>query len=131
MLWRFNKILCGSIFSKKSPGPKTETPKARTPKTRNLKTRIPKTKNLKQGFKITISWNKHRSEKTTEAKNNDLVYLIDLTFRNIYNNNNSNNNNNNNLFCFHVQSTMVLLPNYTIKKRKCILLKYKSMSKNI
>ena len=32
------------------------------------------------------------------------------------NNNNSNNNNNNHLFGFQVQSTMVLLPNYTIKK---------------
>ena len=38
--------------------------------------------------------------------------------------NNNNNNNNNDLFGFHVQSTMVLLPSYTIK-RKCILLKYK------
>ena len=48
------------------------------------------------------------------------------------NNNNSNNNNddNNNFFGFHVQSTMVLLPNYTIKNKiKCILLKYKNISK--
>ena len=30
--------------------------------------------------------------------------------------NNNNNNNNNRLFGFHVQNTMALLPNYTIKK---------------
>ena len=38
--------------------------------------------NIKQGFKITISWNKYRSEITTQSKNNNLDYLIDLTFRN-------------------------------------------------
>ena len=39
--------------------------------------------NIKQGFKITISWNKYRSEITTQPKNNNLDYLIDPTFRNI------------------------------------------------
>ena len=39
--------------------------------------------NIKQGFKRTISWNKHRSEIKTQPKNNDLDYLIDATFRNI------------------------------------------------
>ena len=39
--------------------------------------------NIKQGFKRTISWNKHRSEITTQPKNNSLDYLIDPTFRNI------------------------------------------------
>ena len=39
--------------------------------------------NIKQGFKKTISWNKHRSEITTQIKNNNLHYLIDQTFRNI------------------------------------------------
>ena len=39
--------------------------------------------NSKQGFKRTISWNKYRSEKTTQPKNNNLDYLIDPTFRNI------------------------------------------------
>ena len=39
--------------------------------------------NIKQGFKRTISWNKYRSEITTQPKNNDLDYLIDPTFRNI------------------------------------------------
>ena len=39
--------------------------------------------NIKQGFKITISWNKHRSEITTQPKSNNLDYLIDPTFRNI------------------------------------------------
>ena len=38
--------------------------------------------NIKQGFKITISWNRYRSEITTQPKNNNLDYLIDLTFRN-------------------------------------------------
>ena len=38
---------------------------------------------IKQGFKITISWNKCRSEITTQPKKNNLHYLIDLTFRNI------------------------------------------------
>ena len=40
--------------------------------------------NLKQGFKRTISWNKYRSEITIQTKNNNLDYLIDPTFRNIY-----------------------------------------------
>ena len=39
--------------------------------------------NTKQGFKVTISWNKYRSEITTQTKNNNLDYLIDPTFRNI------------------------------------------------
>ena len=39
--------------------------------------------NIKQGFKGTISWNKYRSETTTQPKNNKLDYLIDPTFRNI------------------------------------------------
>ena len=39
--------------------------------------------NIKQGFKRTISWNKYRSEKTTQPKNNNLGYLINPTFRNI------------------------------------------------
>ena len=39
--------------------------------------------NIKQGFKRTISWNKYRSKITTQPKNNNLDYLIDLTFRNI------------------------------------------------
>ena len=38
---------------------------------------------IKQGFKITISWNKFRSEITTPPKDNNLDYLIDPTFRNI------------------------------------------------
>ena len=36
--------------------------------------------NMKQGFKRTISWNKYRSEITTQPKNNNLDYLIDPTF---------------------------------------------------
>ena len=39
--------------------------------------------NIKQRFKRTISWNKYRSEITTQPKNNNLDYLIDPTFRNI------------------------------------------------
>ena len=39
--------------------------------------------NLRLGFKRTISWNKYRSEVTTQLKNNNLDYLIDPTFRNI------------------------------------------------
>ena len=39
--------------------------------------------NIKQGFKRTISWNKYRSEITTQTKNNNLDYLIDASFRNI------------------------------------------------
>ena len=38
--------------------------------------------NIKLGFKI-ISWNKYRSETTTQSKNNNLDYLIDATFSNI------------------------------------------------
>ena len=39
--------------------------------------------NIKQVFKTTISWNKFRSEITTQPQNNNLDYLIDPTFRNI------------------------------------------------
>ena len=39
--------------------------------------------NIKQEFKILISWNKYRSLITTQAKNNNLDYLIDPSFRNI------------------------------------------------
>ena len=39
--------------------------------------------NIKQGFKRAISWNKYRSQITTQPKNNNLDYLIDPTFRNI------------------------------------------------
>ena len=38
--------------------------------------------NIKQAFKRTISWNKHRSEITTQAKYKNLNYLIDPAFRN-------------------------------------------------
>ena len=38
--------------------------------------------NIKQGFKRTISWNKYRSEITTQPKKK-LYYLIDPTFKNI------------------------------------------------
>ena len=38
--------------------------------------------NIKQGFERTISWNKYRSEITTQPKNNNLDYLIDPTFKN-------------------------------------------------
>ena len=40
--------------------------------------------NIKEGFKRTIYWNKCRSEITTQTKNNNLDYLFDPTFRNIY-----------------------------------------------
>ena len=39
--------------------------------------------NIPQAFKRKISWNKYRSEITTQPKNNNLDYLIDPTFRNI------------------------------------------------
>ena len=39
--------------------------------------------NIKQGFKRTISWNKYRSEIRKEPKNNNLNYMIALTFQNI------------------------------------------------
>ena len=39
--------------------------------------------NIKQGLKRTISWNKYRSEITTQTKYNNLNYLINPTFRNI------------------------------------------------
>ena len=39
--------------------------------------------NIKQGIKITISWNKYRSEITTQPKNDNLDCLIDPKFRNI------------------------------------------------
>ena len=39
--------------------------------------------NIKKGCKRTISWNKYRSEITTQTKNKNLDYLTDPTFRNI------------------------------------------------
>ena len=39
--------------------------------------------NIEQGFKRTISWNRHRSGITTQTKNNNLDYLTDPTFTNI------------------------------------------------
>ena len=39
--------------------------------------------NIKHGFKRTISWNKYRSEIIAKPKNNNLDYLLDLTFRKI------------------------------------------------
>ena len=39
--------------------------------------------NINQGFKRTISWNKYRSEITTQPRNKSLDYLIDPTFKNI------------------------------------------------
>ena len=38
---------------------------------------------LKTGFKRTIKWNKYRSEMPNQTKNNNLNYLIDLTFTNV------------------------------------------------
>ena len=38
---------------------------------------------LKTGFKGTIKWNKYRSENSNQTKNNNLNYLIDLTFTNV------------------------------------------------
>ena len=39
--------------------------------------------NIKQGLKKINSWNKYRSERITQPKNNNLDYLINPTFRNI------------------------------------------------
>ena len=39
--------------------------------------------NMKQGFKRTVSWNKYRSEITTQLKSNNLDYMIDPAFKNI------------------------------------------------
>ena len=36
--------------------------------------------NIKNNFKIIISWNKYRSEITTKPKNNSLDFLTELTF---------------------------------------------------
>ena len=38
---------------------------------------------LKTGFKRTIKWNKYRSQMTIQPQNNNLNYLIDLTFTNV------------------------------------------------
>ena len=38
---------------------------------------------LKSGFKRTIKWNKYRSRMTVQPQNNNLNYLIDLTFTNV------------------------------------------------
>ena len=38
---------------------------------------------LKSGFEKTIKWNKYRSKITIQSQNNNLNYLIDLTFTNV------------------------------------------------
>ena len=38
---------------------------------------------MKQGFNGTVSWNKYKSEITTQLRHNNLDYMIDPTFRNI------------------------------------------------
>ena len=38
---------------------------------------------LKSGFKRIIKWNKYRSQMTIQPQNNNLNYLIDLTFTNV------------------------------------------------
>ena len=38
--------------------------------------------NIKQGIKRTFSWNKYRSEITTQPENSNLDYMIDPTFKN-------------------------------------------------
>ena len=38
--------------------------------------------NIKQGFRRTVSWNKYRSERRTQTKNNNLDYMIHAMFRN-------------------------------------------------
>ena len=40
--------------------------------------------NLKKEFKQTIYWNKYRFETTMQLRNNNLDYMIDQIFRNIY-----------------------------------------------
>ena len=40
-------------------------------------------KQLKTGFKRTIKWNKYRSERTNQTKNNNLNYLIDHLLKSI------------------------------------------------
>ena len=39
---------------------------------------------LRKAFKITIKWNKYRSEMTNQAVNNNLNYLIDPTFTKVH-----------------------------------------------
>ena len=51
--------------------------------TLSINNKIKFLKIIKQGFKRTISWNKYRSEITTQPENNNSDYLIDPTFRNI------------------------------------------------
>ena len=40
--------------------------------------------NIKQRFKRTVSWNKNRSETIAKPKDNNLDYMIDPTFANIF-----------------------------------------------
>ena len=43
----------------------------------------PITDNIKEGFDLTSSWTKQRSETIAQPKNNSLDYMIDPTFKNI------------------------------------------------
>ena len=51
--------------------------------TLSINNKIKFLENIMQGCKRIISWNKYRSEMTKQPKNNILVFLIDLTFKNI------------------------------------------------
>ena len=62
------------------------------------KDKIKFVENIKQGYERAISWNKYRSEITTQTKNKNLDYLTHPTFRNI-----------NRLFVLHSKIVMMIL----------------------
>ena len=66
---------------------------------------------LKTGFKITIKWNKYRSEMSNQTIYNNLNYLIDPTFTNV-----------NRLFVlsFENEANRVLFQSIMYQKLKCI-----------
>ena len=49
----------------------------------SVKDNIKFLQSTKQRFRITVSWNKYRSEITAQSKNNNLDHVIDQTFRKI------------------------------------------------
>ena len=79
--------------------------------------------NLKSGFTREITWNKYRSQVTTEAANNNLNLLVDPTFTNInrlfvltYLIDNENNDNRKSFLQFYLPSIMIKDYNVIIDK---------------
>ena len=77
--WSKNCILVGSTAVKQTPWFKISDTKLYVP----VETLSTQDNNIKSGFKWTINWNKYQSNKTNQARNRYLGFLINLSFRGV------------------------------------------------